>query len=278
MKILNLNMKVSDAQHSRADRMSPVAQLVKEEGVDVLLLQEGVRSCLVYDSIRSLNKLLGGWNIYERSYVGVPFFWEFRVGILSRFPIVKTSSVYLEVPQDLLLDAVPLPGRRRAILARVQHPDFGEVEFVSVHLTAGPKTEQYRENQFIRLMNWLAPNWRPVILGGDFNAGRGSSAYQVIESAYFKEIPTGSSPDFIFTPGRVAPGNRQARVRWSLCQRPLRGASGDITARPPRAKGGKRCAVGDGIPAPCGRWSGYGKGEVIVRGLGRTPGPRFERR
>jgi endonuclease/exonuclease/phosphatase family metal-dependent hydrolase len=198
LQILSLNLCAS-WRRPRAERLQMVADFVQANEIDVLLVQEGVRSCFVYDTIRKLADELG-YDYYSKSTFGYPIFYEFRIGVISRFPIIRTASLDAEVPQKEWLDAIPLPWRRRAVAATVDVPDLGITNLVSVHLTSSPKSEFARQCQFFKLQRWingLPPN-DCCIVGGDFNTSQDNPAFAVTMG---KAAITGEAPDYICMDG-----------------------------------------------------------------------------
>lgn len=204
MKILSLNFCVTHPR-PRSERLKAVADFVQANGVDVLLMQEGVRSCLVYDTGRQLGRLLGplSWDRYAKSNVAWPFFWEFRVGIFSRHQIIETFHADLSVPvQRTYPDSLPLPWRAHAVGVLIYAPEFGRTLLVDVHLSSGPKTPSDQVDQTRKLLAWIGGLEKAdmTILGGDFNFPAGSSSQILLAECGYQ--PAGASqPDFIFTNG-----------------------------------------------------------------------------
>ncbi len=203
MKILSLNFCVTHPR-PRAERLKALADFIHANGVDVLLMQEGVRSCLVYDTGRQLNRLLGrSWQRFAKSNIGCPFFWEFRVGIFSRYPLLETCHADLSVPiKKSLPDSLPLPWRAHAVGAVIYTPEFGRTHLVDVHLSSGPKTPSDQVDQTRKLLAWAGglEKAEMAILGGDFNFGAGSSSdVLLVESGY--QVAGEAPPDFIYTAG-----------------------------------------------------------------------------
>lgn len=203
MKILSLNFCVSHPR-PRAERLKAVADFIHANGVDVLLMQEGVRSCLIYDTGRQLNRLLGRpWQRFAKSNIGFPFFWEFRVGIFSKAPLIETYHADLPVPiKRTLPDSLPLPWRAHAVGAVIYTPEFGRTLLVSVHLSSGPKTPSDQVDQTRKLLAWMGGMEKAgmTILGGDCNFAAGSSSdVLLVESGY--QTAGESPPDFIYTAG-----------------------------------------------------------------------------
>lgn len=198
MKVLSLNLCASWTT-PRADRLRAVAKFVKENEIDLLLVQEGLRSCYIYDTIRQFAGMLG-YGYFAKSTFGFPVFWEFRVGIVSRFKIIDTVSLAAEVPQQDWLDSIPLPWRRRAVAATVDVPGLGITTLISVHLTSSPKTQEDRVAQFKKLFEWLPglPDSDVRVVGGDFNTSQENPAFM---ATFGGAVITGQSPDYICVDG-----------------------------------------------------------------------------
>jgi endonuclease/exonuclease/phosphatase family metal-dependent hydrolase len=205
VKILALNLCTSMAGHPRRERMAAVADFVKSQQIDILLVQEGVRSCLIYNTIRQLAKTLG-YDYFAKTSWGFPFFFESMTAVISRFPIIHSTSLSCEVPQTEWLDALPIPWRARAVAATVEAPVMGITTLVSVHLTSSPKTEADRQAQFDKFPRWFL-GMAPVdvrVVGGDFNTGQNNSAFKGV---FGIDNITGQSPDYITVAGaRVLKG------------------------------------------------------------------------
>lgn len=192
MKILSLNLTATMST-PRAERLGAVADFVRENEVDVLLVQEGIRSCFIYNTIRALAGELG-FDYAARSSFGIPLFWEFRVGVLSRFKILRTASLDPAVPQTEMLDRFPLPWRKRAVASTVDVQGLGITTLISVHLTSSAKTAADKAKELELLAAWRRglPESDAVIWGGDLNFD-------------FDVFPIGAkygvAPDYIFVEG-----------------------------------------------------------------------------
>lgn len=192
MKILSLNLCLDLSGFSRKERLDKIINFVNQENIDVLLLQEGVRSCLFYNTISYLSNKLN-FNNFQRSYLGVFFFQEWRLGILFKSEIEETSSCHIEVSQKEWLDALPIPFRRRVITTKVNN-----IWYVNVHLSSSPKTQTDRESQVNKLLDFVKSLDGVVVIGGDFNFYKNNNCFKMIMNNGFKLIGE-SVPDFIFT-------------------------------------------------------------------------------
>lgn len=178
MKVLSINLATT-WNAPRRDRLRAVADFVLDRGVDVVLFQEGVRSCYFYDTGKMLNEMVGEWNLVARSAYGWPIAWESRVGIISRYRFISTDSLYCEIPQTEFVDAIPLPWSKRAVAATVDVPDLGICNIVSVHLSSSPARELDRTNQLDKVWHWDVVQLPPAdvrIIGGDFNQAMSGGA------------------------------------------------------------------------------------------------------
>ena len=200
LTVLSLNMKGYDPNASREARMQPVVNLCKQEGMDLLLLQEGV-SGLLKGSIDLLRDKLTFPASFEAPVFGV---WPFNlnnVGIISRYPWLETHSASCEIKMVQVIDNLPIPGKRRVVMGQVHVPGIGQVNAYSVHLASGPTTQEERQKQVTCMLDFI--NSRPGavmdILGGDFNFGPDNLAYQMILDTGFQGF--GQAPDFVFVRG-----------------------------------------------------------------------------
>lgn len=90
---------------------------------------------------------------YRRGYYGV--------GILSKYPIVRSERVFLPNPS-------PKKEQRVLLMADIELPDGSIVTFVSTHLEVS--TPYHRENQIKFINKQIKKIKTPIILAGDLNA------------------------------------------------------------------------------------------------------------
>ncbi len=142
-------------------RLEAFARLVEAQGVDVVLLQEVMRT----PRLRAdewLSDRLGMSYVYSRANgheTGVGF--EEGLAVFSRFPVLDARLQQLE----------PTPGpfvRRLALGARVEAP-CGPFWAFSVHLALG---RQRNAAQLSHLRTWVEQviGGESALIGGDFNA------------------------------------------------------------------------------------------------------------
>jgi endonuclease/exonuclease/phosphatase family metal-dependent hydrolase len=136
------------------------AQLVEKEGVDVVLLQEVIRSPQ-FCADDWLADRLGMAHVYTRangdeSAIG----FEEGLAVLSRFPILSSQRRSLDLRMGF--------SHRMALAAEVISP-LGKLLAVSVHLGLLRRRNQ---RQWSDLRSWVTDmaGGRTTLIGGDFNA------------------------------------------------------------------------------------------------------------
>jgi len=83
------------------------------------------------------------------------------VGLLSKYPIIKSERILLPNP-------VPKKEQRVLLIAEIEMPDQSTLTFISTHLEVSSAKTRKAQVDFI---NKLIKNLKtPVILAGDFNA------------------------------------------------------------------------------------------------------------
>ena len=163
------------------DRLECFAELIKEEGVDILLLQELIRTDR-FEADKWLSEKLGMAYIYARSNgnaQGIGF--EEGLAIYSRFPIRDHRLAQLSDQNNPF-------SRRMALGTRIE--TTGKDFFVfSVHL--GILNKQ-NEKQLSRLRNWVEKESgdTPAVIGGDFNTQERSKQIQSAKSEWHDSYRT----------------------------------------------------------------------------------------
>ena len=143
------------------DRLECFVKLVKEERVDIVLLQELART-QEFAADEWLSKQLGMSYVYSRANGhshGIGF--EEGLAVYSRFPIRKPRLAQLSDQQN--------PFFRRIALGTSIETSLGEFVAFSVHLGINGRQN---ETQISRLINWVEHQSGNVsaVIGGDFNA------------------------------------------------------------------------------------------------------------
>lgn len=85
----------------------------------------------------------------------------YGVGILSRYPVIRSERVYLPNPK-------PEKEQRVMLIADIELPDQSVVTFISTHLEVSSEKTRLAQIAFINKKVKELKN--PVILAGDFNA------------------------------------------------------------------------------------------------------------
>ncbi len=85
----------------------------------------------------------------------------YGVGILSRYPIIRSERVYLPNPK-------PEKEQRVLLIADIELPDHSVVTFISTHLEVSSEKTRIAQIEFINKK--VKELQTPVILAGDFNA------------------------------------------------------------------------------------------------------------
>jgi len=167
LNILCLNMKGFDV-HSQSARMAPIVDIVNNEGIDVLLLQEGTLGFFGGDSIGVLQKKLNyTFDCYKESSFGIKSIYEYQIGILSRFNLTEKRTV----PSVVIGEDQYFIGAKRIVSSRVDIDGIGSVYLVTLHFHSST-IKSVNEDQFKQLVDYLAAFDQSslTIVAGDFNA------------------------------------------------------------------------------------------------------------
>lgn len=162
-----------------------IAKVINNSGADLVALQEldinNTRSGKELNQIAELGRLTGMNFFFVKS---IDFGGgEYGVGILSKFPILKTDSLRLPMKEGI-------GGEPRVVAIVTVAPSKGkELIFASTHLDL--KAEN-RVLQSQAIIEKLGKTKTPVVLCGDFNATPDSEVIANLDK-YFKRssIPNG---------------------------------------------------------------------------------------
>lgn len=168
------------------ERLGCFTKLVKDEGVDIILLQEVVRT-KNFAVDEWLHKNLGMAYVYSPAngnVSGIGF--EEGLAIFSRFPISAPCLAQLSDRRNPLVKRIALGISIKTI--------WGVMSAFSVHLGINGRQN---EAQFSRLFEWVEENSgeMPALIGGDFNAGERSSQIQRAQNSWqdtFRYLNPGS--------------------------------------------------------------------------------------
>ncbi len=164
----NIHAGQDAAQQKNLER---VADLIKQAGADVVLLQEidrRTQRAAGADHLAELERLTGMHAAFGKSldYQG----GDYGIALLSRWPLDSVRVVPLEVrPPQLRSENQYEP--RVGLYARVRTP-LGPLHVLNTHLDPAAEPT-YRHQELIRLLAFArrtVPEAEPFILGGDLNA------------------------------------------------------------------------------------------------------------
>jgi len=166
-------------------RLEAFAQLVEQEGADLLLLQEVSRAGDFQADVWLADRL-GMAHVYGQAN-GDQQHGDFEEGvaILSRYPLSEPSICYL-APRPFSL------VRRLAVGVTVKAPG-GDFLAVSAHLGHG---RALNTRQLDRLQAWVEKFGanRPAVVGGDFNTGEDSPQMCLLRH-HWRDLYRQANPD-----------------------------------------------------------------------------------
>jgi maltose 6'-phosphate phosphatase len=179
LNVLTINLLFSEVKNREA-RLMAIAEYIKQNPVDVILLQEVVGGSLAKTANSSvdLQSLLAQNGInYNLAYTmanGIPGILSVGNSILSRCEILAQISWTLPFEEEEIFNNFEVPLKRKVLMARLNVPPFGKVHVYDTHLCSYCSPDgRYQQAQvltsFIKNVEYLFPGSNPIILGGDFN-------------------------------------------------------------------------------------------------------------
>jgi endonuclease/exonuclease/phosphatase family metal-dependent hydrolase len=171
VKVLTINL-CANWNAPRQDRADAIVSFCREEQVDIILTQEGIKGIGQFDMAKYIAGQLG-YSYCQSPSFGVPGFLEYCVGIISTYSIKTNKKVGCQVSGGDPIDRVPFPGAARGLLANV-----GGINVMTSHLTV-PVMQSAKEEQVSCLRAALPKG--VSIWGGDFNFNRYDLAYPMVE-------------------------------------------------------------------------------------------------
>jgi len=157
------------------ERLDMVADEMVHRGVDIAVLQEVPWTPWTGAGAERIADRAGLNHVFLRAN-GNRFAILFEEGsaILSRFPLRDVSSVVLAPAAG--------PFEHRVALAATVMTPIGELRVAVTHLAGS--SPQVNLGQAQSLVDWLAAQPRPLVLGGDFNTDPGSPTYRLLTSGW----------------------------------------------------------------------------------------------
>ncbi|MDV3256631.1 MAG: endonuclease/exonuclease/phosphatase family protein [Sphingomonas sp.] len=162
-----------DARNSLA-RLSRRDEQLGRAGPDVIALQEVLedKARNLPNQAETLARALGGYStrFASTSPEGAPR--RYGNAVLTRLPIIETSSVALEPTNDF----------RTALRVRVDL-NGSPADMVCTHLAWQAEAGAVRARQVEHLLSWLPADGVPLVLMGDFNAALDDPGLARLEEA-----------------------------------------------------------------------------------------------
>lgn len=187
------------------ERLRCFVDLIKQEKVDLLLLQELTRTS-EFEADKWLGDQLGMAYIYSRSNGNASEIgFEEGLAVFSRYPIKNHRLAQLSDQYN--------PFSRRMALGTCIETNGGEILAYSVHLGL---LGQHNRKQFSRLKEWVEEQSGsiPAVIGGDFNAQENTaqirSAKLSWQDSYRSQNPQGNgySHEILWPWGKVLKRSR----------------------------------------------------------------------
>jgi endonuclease/exonuclease/phosphatase family metal-dependent hydrolase len=185
LKILSYNIKHGRGMDGRVD-LKRTAEVIRSFSPDLVTLQEVDKNCTRSGSIDLTQELAGILKMEGRFGKFMDFQGgEYGMAALSKFPI--TSHQVHVLPRG----AEP----RCALEVRVNPgKDWGEIRLFGIHHDWTRET--LRTNQCRGLLQAVGEKSKPVVLAGDFNAGRSSGSVGLLLDAGFHILANSKTNTF----------------------------------------------------------------------------------
>jgi endonuclease/exonuclease/phosphatase (EEP) superfamily protein YafD len=174
MKVLTLNMGHNKNNFGRT------IDVIKQENPDLCLLQEGM-GLGFYNNIKRLGSKTGYYQ--ENILMHGRWFWNWRVGILSKIPIRGSTEIELGVYDCDEWGPFPFLAWRRSILMAWLEDG---TRVISLHL--GFEKQQEQIDKTLACFDKYFPSGQLDILAGDFNMAPNSVYLEPIRAYGFKDV------------------------------------------------------------------------------------------
>ncbi|MEN8127334.1 MAG: endonuclease/exonuclease/phosphatase family protein, partial [Planctomycetota bacterium] len=154
------------------ERLKQIAQLLKEEQLDIVVLNE-VDFCSFWSGHVNQARLIAEeagypYRVEQRNVdVAVPFF-SLRFGnvILSKYPIIE--AVFLDYPHSSAFEEALHGGLKEGVVATLALPDGSRIQVAAVHLSL--EGETIRRASVQQILDVQRRSSLPMIAMGDFNS------------------------------------------------------------------------------------------------------------
>jgi len=188
IKVMTYNIHHANppSENGKID-MAAIARVINQEKPDLVALQEvdihTERSGKKLDQARELARLTGLKSFFMKAldYQG----GEYGIAVLSKLPILDSAGYLL--PRDPALG-----GEDRAVASiTVQLPGNKKIIFASTHLDL---EEGNRLSQAKALIGHFEKSGLPMVLGGDFNALKGSPVIDLFDRHFTRTCRDDCAP------------------------------------------------------------------------------------
>ena len=175
LKILSYNIKHGRGMDDRVD-LKRTAEVIRSLSPDLVTLQEVDKNCTRSGSIDLTQELAGILKMEGRFGKFMDFQGgEYGMAVLSKFPIISDQ-----------VHVLPRGAEPRCALEVRVNPgkDWGEIRLFGIHHDW--TRESLRVTQCKALLKKIGQQTGPVILAGDFNAGRNSQSVRLLVDSGFE--------------------------------------------------------------------------------------------
>lgn len=178
-------------------RLPLLVEALRRADPDVIALQEVLedKAKNLPNQADTLARALGGYSTRFASTSPEGASRRYGNAVLTRLPIIETSSVALEPTNDF----------RTALRVRVDR-DGSPADMVCTHLAWQAEAGAVRARQVEHLLSWLPADGVPLVLMGDFNATLDDPGLAGLRSARFASaLPPGTAATTLNTARKHAP-------------------------------------------------------------------------
>lgn len=160
LRVMTYNIHHGEGLDGKVDLLR-IAQLIKEQGADIVGLQEvdkGVERTQRRDFPAELAALTGMTCVFSNNYHHQG--GEYGNAVLTKFPVKQTANLHFKMLR---------PGEQRGILQLVLEVHGREIVFMNTHIDyRSEDSERWANTEEIEM---LARKYqgRPIIMTGDFN-------------------------------------------------------------------------------------------------------------